>query len=184
MSYFRKTLIAVCCGLALLIFSPIAAAQPHMDSSAAMARLAEPGNAIFAAVQEVIHKVETDTTVDWSAVNLERLRQHLVDMHRVATEVEIVYQHAIENGVRIRVEPANGAAYSALARVLRRHPAQLEQETGWAADVEAVEGGYELQVTTTNSADVAKIRALGYIGLLTHGAHHQRHHWAIVTGQE
>lgn len=30
--------------------------------------------------------------------------------------------------------------------------------------------------------DAEKSRALGYIGPLTCGAHHQKHHWLIVQG--
>jgi hypothetical protein len=29
----------------------------------------------------------------------------------------------------------------------------------------------------------AKIRGLGYIGLMAYGDHHQRHHWAMATGK-
>jgi hypothetical protein len=37
-------------------------------------------------------------------------------------------------------------------------------------------------VTTTKPDEVAKIRGLGYIGILATGAHHQAHHWAMARG--
>lgn len=179
---FYATLLVV----ALLGCVPEANAQHDAapaGEEATITRLVAPGNAIFGAVQEVIQRVEADTTVDWSAVNLERLRRHLIDMRRVATNVEVVYQHAIEEGVLIRIVPEDASARSSLARVLRDHAPQLEREAGWSLTVEPAEDGYDLQVTTSDPADVPKIRALGYIGLLAYGAHHQQHHWMIATGQ-
>lgn len=51
-------------------------------------------------------------------------------------------------------------------------------------DVTTTQDGHELQVATENLADIEKIRGLGYIGLLTYGAHHQQHHWMIATGEK
>ncbi len=34
-----------------------------------------------------------------------------------------------------------------------------------------------------DDSEVEKIRALGYIGLIAEGAHHQLHDWMIATGQ-
>ena len=40
-----------------------------------------------------------------------------------------------------------------------------------------------LTVTSTLPADEAKIRALGFIGVMTRGMHHQQHHLMIARGQ-
>lgn len=39
-----------------------------------------------------------------------------------------------------------------------------------------------LRVTADDPSETDKIRALGYMGLLTYGQHHQRHHWHLVQG--
>lgn len=184
---YLRTLLIVVLGSGMLLALPVEAVAQHDGGHAGMhteaVLLAAPGQAIFGAVQEVIERVEADTSVGWSDVNLERLRQHLVDMHRVAVEVDVVYQHAIEGGVLLRVAPTSGAARASLGRVLRAHPAPIEHEAGWTMAVEPAGEGFDLRVTTTNADEVAKIRALGYIGLLAYGAHHQHHHWMIATGQ-
>ena len=164
-----------------------AAAQQTMDHAhhgSMSSALSEPGQSIFGTVQEVIQRLEADSTTNWENVNLEALRQHLIDMHEVALHVEVVYQHPIEGGVRIRVRPTTPRAAASLDRVLGAHPTPLKHETGWAMRVTRGEGYRDLRVTTSDSSEVAKIRGLGYIGILAHGGHHQRHHWMIATGQQ
>ena len=57
---------------------------------------------------------------------------------------------------------------------------------GLAAKTEAIPGGVRLTVTARDAEDakaVARVRGLGFIGLLTLGAHHQPHHLAMARGQ-
>ena len=144
--------------------------------------LQAPGQAVFGTVQEAIRVLEADSTTDWSEVDVDRLRRHLLDMHHVAMHVDVEQKTPIENGVRIRVRPTREAARAALSRVLEAHPAMLTQETGWTMDVDEGESAYTLRVTTDASGEQDKIRALGYMGLLAYGQHHQRHHWKLVRG--
>lgn len=50
-------------------------------------------------------------------------------------------------------------------------------------EVTQQDGTYRLRTTDPDGEDAAKIRALGYIGLLAKGQHHQRHHWMVIRGQ-
>ena len=145
--------------------------------------LQAPGQSVFGTVQEAIRRLEADSTTDWSQVDVDRLRRHLIDMHRVALHVAVEQKTPIENGVRLRVRPANDAARTSLDRVLDAHPHMLKQEAGWTMAVEEREAGYVLRVTTDVPGEIAKIRALGYMGLLAYGQHHQRHHWHLVRGK-
>lgn len=145
--------------------------------------LTAPGNAIFGAVQEVIAKLDADPATDWSKVDIERLRQHLIDMNRVAIDVSVVSRKKLANGLQVQVKPVDKAAHASLQRVLTAHPPMLHQETGWQVRVDSLGQQFRMTVTTTNSAEVAKIQGLGYFGLLAYGAHHRRHHWMIATGQ-
>lgn len=63
------------------------------------------------------------------------------------------------------------------------HPAMLKSEKGWDMETEQNDDQWTITVTTKNASEVEKIRALGYIGLLAEGAHHQLHHWMIATGK-
>ncbi|MGH7392227.1 MAG: hypothetical protein ACREM3_22630, partial [Candidatus Rokuibacteriota bacterium] len=42
-----------------------------------------PGQDAFGAIAEVVEILEADPNTDWSKVDLERLRQHLIDMNEV-----------------------------------------------------------------------------------------------------
>jgi hypothetical protein len=153
------------------------------SSTARSTILQAPGQAVFGAVQEAVRRLEADSTTDWSQVDVARLRRHLLDMHRVAVHVTVEQKAPIENGVRLRVRPTTEAARASLDRVLDTHPHMLKQEAGWSMAVEEADGAYVLRTTTDDPADTAKIRALGYMGLLAYGQHHQRHHWHLVNGK-
>lgn len=145
--------------------------------------LQAPGHDVFGTVQEAIRRLEADSTTDWSEVNVQRLHRHLRDMHQVALNVAVEEQASIANGVRLRVRPEGKDADASLERVLDAHPHMLKQETGWTMAVEETGDTYVLRVTTDDADDTDKIRALGYMGLLAYGNHHQRHHWHLVKGQ-
>ena len=47
------------------------------------------GQDAFGAIQEVARILEADPATDWNKVNLERLRQHLIDMNEVTLRSEV-----------------------------------------------------------------------------------------------
>lgn len=159
-----------------------AADTPMPAAHAYRSPLTEPGNDAFGAIQEVIHALEADPHTDWSKVNLEALRAHLVDMHNMTLNVTVLAQTPIANGVEITVAPDTARAAASLERVFAAHPAQLEAETGWKMTVRRAGRHFVMTVTTNNPAEVSKMRGLGYIGILASGAHRQAHHWAIANG--
>jgi hypothetical protein len=59
----------------------------------------------------------------------------------------------------------------------------MKAETGWDMQVQNNDGVFTLTVTTDNAKDIAKIRGLGYIGVMAYGNHHQPHHWAMASGE-
>jgi len=145
--------------------------------------LTEPGNDAFGTIQEVIQKLNSDPNTDWSKVNIEALRVHLVDMNDMTLNVEVISQSDIPNGLKAVIEPTTPRANNALERVFKAHPNQLKSETGWDMKVTKTEKQYTIEVTTSNKKDIDKIRGLGYIGLMAYGAHHQPHHWMMASGE-
>lgn len=145
--------------------------------------LSMPGNDIFGTIQEVIQKLETDPNTDWSKVDLEALRQHLLDMKAFTEEVTIIEQKPVTNGLEVQVRPETERAGEALKRLFNMHPAMIKDEKGWTMDAKQDKNKWVITCTTENNSEVEKIRALGYIGLLAEGAHHQLHHWMIANGQ-
>jgi hypothetical protein len=49
----------------------------------------QPGQDAFAAIAEVVRILEFDPSTDWSRVDLERLRQHLIDMNEVVLRAAV-----------------------------------------------------------------------------------------------
>lgn len=145
--------------------------------------LQAPGQSVFGTVQEAVRKLEADSTTDWAEVDVAALHRHLKDMQRVALDVDVEAQQSIEDGVRLRVRPTDSTARASLERVLDAHPHMLKQDAGWTMEVDEEGDGYVLRTTTDDPAEVEKIRALGYMGLLAYGQHHPRHHWHLIRGQ-
>lgn len=146
--------------------------------------LTEPGNDVFGTIQEVVHRLEADPDTDWTTVDLETLRQHLIDMRNFTLKVDVLSQKPLPDGVQLTVESTTEDAAASLKRVLKAHPPMLEQETGWTMEVDSLSPGkYRLTVTSPRTTDAEKIQGLGYIGLMAAGGHHKRHHWMIATGQ-
>ena len=145
--------------------------------------LTMPGNEVFGTIQEVVKKLEADPDTDWSKVNLEALRQHLLDMKAFTEEVEVLSNKPFENGVKIQVRPKSQRAGGALKRLFSMHPAMLKKEKGWIMETRKKSDRWTITFTTNEESDIGKIRGLGYIGLMAAGAHHQSHHWMIATGK-
>src|SRR5438067_2395090 len=63
------------------------APRPHRpDATGAPAM---PGQDAFGAIAEVVQMLDADPTTDWSKVDLERLRQHLIDMNEVVLRAQV-----------------------------------------------------------------------------------------------
>ena len=66
------------------------------------------------------------------------------------------------------------------------HAAELDQMPGLAAKTESIPGGVRLTVTARDPGDartVARVRGLGFVGLLALGDRHQPHHLAMARGE-
>jgi len=145
--------------------------------------LTEPGNDAFGTIQEVIAKLNKNPNTDWKQVNLEALRQHLLDMNDMTFNVEVISQKPIHNGLEAIVKPTTPRATIALEKIFKAHPYWIKKEAGWTMHVKKNNDQYILTTTSENPKDTDKIRGLGYIGLMAYGTHHQSHHWAMATGK-
>jgi hypothetical protein len=158
------------------------AAMLKASKSAPSALLIEAGNDAFGTIQEVIRLLSNDPDTDWSKVNLEALRLHLLGMEDMVSNIKVLSQAPIDYGMIAVVKPATNRASEALKRIFMAHPQMLKTESGFNMKVEFDDGLYTLITTTSNPADVDKIRGLGYIGLMAFGGHHQAHHLFIAKG--
>jgi len=154
----------------------------HQEIASPMGSLTptQPGQATFAAIQEIVQVLEADPHTDWSKVNIEALRQHLIDMNNVTLEAS-VKSEPVESGVRFTVT-GYGAVRTSIKRMVNAHVATMVGVEGWKFTATNVDDGVILTVIVP-TANVAKIRALGFIGMMTLGMHHQQHHLMIARGE-
>jgi hypothetical protein len=140
-----------------------------------------PGQDAFGAISEVVALLDADPHTDWSRVDLERLRQHLIDMNEVVLRAQIA-QHAVPGGLVMNVT-GSGRTERAIRAMLVPHAAELDQ-LGYVARTETIPRGVRLTVIakTDDARAVARLRGLGFIGLLAEGAHHAPHHLAMARG--
>ena len=142
-----------------------------------------PGQDAYAAIAEVVRILEGNPATDWSKVDFEALRQHLVDMNEVTLR-SVVKQSQVPGGAVFEVT-GEGRTGEAIRRMLMAHASALEMLPDYTAAAEEIPGGARLTVRAKQPGDTAtesKIRGLGFIGLLTVGAHHTVHHLAIAKG--
>lgn len=142
-----------------------------------------PGQDAFGAIQEIVGILEADPTTDWSKVNLEALRQHLIDMNEVTLKAD-ARQKTIEGGLQIDVT-GSGRTLAAIQRMVPDHAREVERThlNGWSAKTAPLPNGVRLTVTSADAKEVAHIRGLGFIGIMVSGHHHQPHHLAMAKGQ-
>ena len=142
-----------------------------------------PGQDAFGAIAEVVQILDADPKTDWSKVNLERLRQHLIDMNEVVLRAQVT-QTPVPGGLAMDIT-GTGRTEQAIRAMLIPHGAELARSPLLAAKTEVIPGGVRLTVTTKTPDEnaMARLRGLGFIGLLTVGAHHGPHHLAIAKGE-
>ena len=181
---------ALLCATILLVPSLVSAqdhqhtaGMVHPTNGAATTLPTLAGQDAYAAVAEVVRILEADSTTDWSRVNLEALRQHLIDMNEVTLH-SAARQTPIDGGLSIEVT-GEGRALESIRRMMAAHTPMLDGLPDFAATTTVIPNGARLIVRAENPADqrmVSKIRGLGFIGLLTVGEHHAAHHLALARG--
>ena len=140
-----------------------------------------PGQDAFGAIQEIVHILDADPKTDWSKVDLEALRQHLIDMNEVTLHADAAPKQ-IDGGLEIAVT-GSGRTLSAIQRMIPAWVQMANGHNGWSAKAAELPNGELLTVTATGPKEVQHIRGLGFIGLLTSGSWHQPHHLAMAKGE-
>lgn len=140
----------------------------------------ETGQAAFAAIQEIVAKLEADPRTDWSKVNIEALRQHLIDMNEVTLGATVAVE--TQGGGRTFVVTGDGDVVGSIQRMVMGHATTMSGKNGWTMIAKATSKGATVFVKPPGPELLTKLDSLGFIGLMTMGMHHQEHHWMIATG--
>jgi hypothetical protein len=138
------------------------------------------GQDAFGAIQEIVQKLEADPATDWSKVNIGALREHLIDMNEVTLRA-VATEQARADGIEIAVT-GEGRTRDAIKRMVPAHARELAAH-GWQAKTEELPDGVKLTVTTSDPRQAVKLKALGFMGIMVQGAHHQPHHLMMAKGE-
>jgi hypothetical protein len=171
--------------IGMLAAASVATAQDHgMDHGmhgdhvmGATPVATEPGQSAFAAIQEVVDLLTSDPRTDWSSVDIEGLRQHLIDMDNVTMRATVTRRTADDDTTFIATSDDPGVTAS-IQRMVAAHAATMNGVNGWTLTAETVPDGAAL----TARGNPEKIAALGFIGIMATGDHHQVHHLALARG--
>ncbi len=139
-----------------------------------------PGQDVFGAIQEIVRILEADPQTDWSRVDIDALREHLIDMNEVALRAKARVE-PVEGGLRILVT-GTGRTVEAIQRMLPAHAVEINGLDGWSVAATPVTNGAILTSRSEDPKQVVKIRGLGFLGIMVTGAHHQPHHLAMARG--
>ena len=126
---------------------------------------AMPGQDAFGAIAEVVRILDADPSTDWSKVDLERLRQHLIDMNEVVLR-SAVKQTPVPGGLAMEIT-GTGRTEQAIRAMVVPHAVELDRMPAWSARTEPIAGGVRLIVVAKKPDDakaVARIRGLGFAG--------------------
>jgi len=151
-----------------------------MMGSEASGQPVMPGQEAFGTIQEIVRILEADPATDWSKVNISALREHLIDMDQMTMRAAAT-ERTLDDGVEIAVT-GEGRTLDAIKRMIPAHVHELSQ-LGWNAKTEDLSNGVKLTVTSIDAKQVTKLKALGFMGIMVQGAHHQQHHLMMAKGE-
>ncbi len=154
-------------------------AQTGMHAAATTPTM--PGQDAFAAIQEIVQILDADPKTDWSKVDLEALRQHLIDMNEVTLRADAAPKQ-VDGGLEIAVT-GSGRTLVAIQRMIPAWVNMAKGVNGWSAEAVPLPNGELLTVTASSPKEIQHIRGLGFIGLLVSGSWHQPHHLAMARGE-
>jgi hypothetical protein len=152
-----------------------------MADMSAPSDMVEAGQAAFASISEVVAKLRADPATDWSKVNIDALRSHLVDMDNVLIRARVT-AIPVPRGARFEIS-GDGAVRDSIRRMVAAHTSMADGEDGRQVVSTPTEGGATMTVLGADDGQQAQIRALGFFGLLTGGVHHQLHHLMMAKGE-
>jgi len=87
----------------------------------------------------------------------------------------------VDGGLRFVVTGA-GPVKDSIRRMIFAHAATMNGVGGWRMSAAEIDDGATLTVLAPPK-DATKLKALGFIGVLTLGMHHQMHHLMIAKGE-
>ena len=98
-----------------------------------------------------------------------------VTLHAVAAE------RMLDSSIEITVT-GEGRTLEAIKRMVPAHVDEV-REIGWDPKSDELPNGVKLTVIASEAQPLTRLKALGFMGLMVQGGHHQPHHLMMAKGQ-
>ena len=139
-----------------------------------------PGQSAWGAIAEIVQILEEDPATDWSRIDIDALRDHLIDMEELVLHA-LVTERSIPGGLELTVT-GTGRTVGAIQRMIPAHAGMMRHDRNWKIATALLEHGAVLTATSAEGSEEEKIRGLGLFGFMSLGHHHGSHHLAIARG--
>ena len=160
-----------------MLFLTTNAMAQHSQSHNA---ISETGQSQFAAIAEIVTVLRNDPDTDWSQVDIDALRTHLVDMDNLTTRA--IVDKAVDGLSVTSTVTGDPSVALSIQRMVLAHSPILQDVTGWSVNAKIQGDGATMSVEVASADEVEEVAALGFFGWMTIGAHHQQHHLMIAEG--
>lgn len=184
---FRKYQIKIVLYLWIAV-SASAVGQTHKGHTGGMSHAhastelpSETGQSAFAAIAEVVTLLENDPHTDWSTIDIDALRDHLVNMNQLTLSASVTTQELDQQTIQFQVS-GQARTLQAIQAMIPTHAQMVSTLNDWGIVVINKPDGVTLEVSPRSTEDYIKLKALGFFGFITIGAHHQFHHLQIAKG--
>ena len=105
-----------------------------------------PGQDTFGAIQEIVRLLEADPKTDWSKLDLEALRQHLIDMNEVTLRADAAPKE-IDGGLEIAVT-GTGRTLVAIQRMVPAWAQTMNGHQGWSTKAASLPNGESFSLSS------------------------------------
>jgi len=155
--------------------------QQADTNSSSLARPTETGQSVFAAIAEIVALLESNPKTDWSSVDIDGLREHLVDMNSLT--LNTVVSKKVSTAKIVFTITGSQDTQRAIKAMVPAHAQQLKLVTPWDVKTQVLDNGVMLTLSSKDANEIKKISGLGFFGIMAIGAHHQEHHLAMALGK-
>lgn len=139
------------------------------------------GQSAFAAIAEIVTILDNDPDTDWASVDIDALRSHLVEMDRITLNARATTLQVDDQQIQY-VITGKDETLTAIHNMVPAHAQAVQSMTHWNMTTTQQTDGATVTIQTSDKAALTRLKALGFHGFLTIGAHHQAHHLQMARG--
>ena len=138
------------------------------------------GQAAFAEIAQITAELRADPSTDWTKVDIDGLRDHLIDMNNVTLHANVSAEPT-QQGAIFTVTGKTADIVQSIQNMTEAHGMMMAGEGfSWATEVQS--DGTIVTVEAADENGAAMIQGLGLFGLMTLGDHHANHHRLMARG--